>query len=288
MEPCLEVDPARFAIVVGPQFTATLLKEICEQSGTRSYSKSEDALFTYDSIVQEGIRTLGETEKFRDPSERAKFEVMYKNACELDPLFALRKIAASLQEAGRYGEWLTRIFQVPLPGAAKPTPSIMQLVDLQRRGALIMYTHCDDIMSRIGGFEPAVLEDAPSAERWSRGESLSILHVHGVYSRPETVKLDCGVYDEHSHPMHDSFKELKKVFQHRNVVTIGFTSASLEDPMLARFCKSFMSQKHYFSISDSFQSVPSLLLQCRQAEEWSLGNSLMAMTDSSLALCEFS
>jgi len=169
-EPYVEIDPSKFMILLGPQFTSTVLKEL----GVRE-SCGKTPVLSFSGIVERGISLLLETEQFQSDSERSKYEMLYRNAYELDPLFAVRKLAASLKKSGHYATWLKRVFEVPLEAengrSLQRSPSLQRLLELQRRGALLVYTHCDNVLDRAVDLQSILLEDAENTGRWCRGET---------------------------------------------------------------------------------------------------------------------
>lgn len=242
----LDIQPDRFAVIVGPQFATQVVRELLD----RSSAAQEQAVvptFEFKSIVDRGVSYLLEKESFIDDAARAKFEARYSNAYELDPVFVLRKIASSLQAAGCYGEWLAELFECRLPPTAsrRTSASLQRLLALQSRGALLVYVHCDEILARVAGQELLVMDDTEEMERWAVGERVGILQPHGVYSKPESVQLDCQLYDSAggNHPLSAAMEELKRVLHRRSVVLLGDDwAAPSSDPLLANFCKRFLGE----------------------------------------------
>lgn len=258
MDPCLEVDPTSLLLIVGPQFTLTVLEELALHSSAPTLD--------YASAFEEGVRMLCGPESVGSDAERQKQGMLYRNAYELDPSFALRKVTESLKKDGRYEEWLSRLFErdLPPPPIGATSESLRHLLKLQGHGALVVYTHCDDTLSRVT-HTPAIHLDNPElAEKWAKRLSSGFLHVHGVYTEPSTVKLDCSLYDHSSTPIHPAAGVLQRELARRSTVVIGFDSHAT-DPLHAKFLDGFVSQsakRHVFSIG---QGVPHCLPVASQA-----------------------
>ena len=243
MDSRLEIQPDRFAVVVGPQFATQVVKELF-RDGARDGADEKVTLPTFDfkSIVDRGVSYLLEKETFVDDAARAKFEARYSNAYELDPVFVLRKITSSLRAAGCYGEWLAELFECRLLTGGSSSESLERLLDLQSRGALLVYAHCDEIVARAAGQEPVVLNDLGDLERWATGERVGILQPHGVYSKPDSVQLDCQLYDGAAHPLSAAMERLEQALGGRSVILLGddWGAALSHDPLLANFCRRFV------------------------------------------------
>lgn len=277
MEPCLEIDPSKYVLVIGPSFTKTVLQELqgpkafksesigecMETAATTEAAAQRSPSFDLGNIVNEGIGILLESEDFQSEEDRLKCEVLYKNAYELDPLFAYRKVAANLQKLGKYADWLKRSFEVHLE-APHNSPSLSYLLELQKKGALLLYAHCDDVLSKASNTLPILLEDQEALELWYKGEREGFLHVHGVYWEPYTVKIDCEVYENQAHQMKPALEGLKQVFEERHRVMIGFDDHS-SDPLLTKFLEKFIANsggvetsKHSFQLLTQGKSVSEL------------------------------
>ena len=243
MDARLEIQSDRFAIVVGPQFATKIVKELLG----RTDEPATLPTFEFKSIVDRGVSYLLKKESFTDDAARAKFEARYSNAYELDPVFVLRKITSSLRTAGCYGEWLAELFECRLPPSASrgTSASLQSLLALQSRGALLVYVHCDEILARVSGQEPVLLEDV---ERWAAGERMGILQPHGVYSAPDSVQLDCQLYDSSGgggHQLSAAMEKLRQNLCRRSIVLLGNDWATpASDPLLANFCRRFLSDKN--------------------------------------------
>jgi hypothetical protein len=239
MSLCLEIQPQRYAIVVGPNFAAEVVKEAL-------HTDSDDVklpAYEFRSIVNHGVSYLLDKETFASDTERAKFEARYKNAYELDPVFVLRKIISSLQTAGCYKEWLTELYACKFPTNLKESRSLQRLLTLQSQGALLVYVHCDDILARAAGQEPVLLNNEKQMERWAKGECVGFLQPHGVYTEPDTVQLNCQLYDSDAPTVKAEVERLKQFLCSRSTILLGDDWSKLSsDPLLANFCKRFVSE----------------------------------------------
>ena len=285
MEPSIEIEPSKFVIVVGPRFTANVLSELTTSRSPGCDHKAP--VFAYKDIVDEGITLLLQTETFQNDGEKTKYETLYRNAYELDPAFALRKVAVNLKKAERYQEWLNRLFGWRVEHSLRASPSLQHLLDLQRNGALLVYTHYDDLLDQAAELQPVLLKDA---ERWSAGECPGFLHVHGVLSEPGTVKLDCDFYETIStHPSHQATAGvLKAVFQKRHAVVVGF-DACVEDPLQSQFMETFLDEKdtrHAFVLDQA--TPPSGLPLVLSSASFSvpLASAVAVVGESSQSLCK--
>lgn len=242
----LEIQPECYTVVVGPNFATKVVEEILDDGDDVKLPT-----FEFRRIVDHGVSYLLDKETFTSDAERAKFEARYKNAYELDPGFVLRKIISNLQTAGCYKEWLAELFACNIH-ARKASKSIQCLLTLQSQGALLVYVHCDDIIARVAGLEPVLLENEKQMERWAKGECAGFLQLHGVYSSPDTVQLDYQLYDS-AHPLHARIERLKQLLCNRSTILIGDDWNQLSsEPLLARFCERFLTEsteRHSFLFS---------------------------------------
>ena len=284
LELCVEIDPSQFVILVGPQFVTTVLKEL------GVYDCCKPPVSSFSGIVEQGINLLLESEQFQNDSERSKYEMLYRNAYELDPMFALRKVAAGLKKSGLYADWLKRTFELRLEAEdvkmLHTSPSLQRLLELQRRGALLVYTHCDDVLDRAANVQSIPLENVEGVESWSKGEAPGILRVHGVYWEPGSVKLDCDFYENVAHPLRSSVEMVQKILDAKHKIAIGFDAPST-DPLQSKFLETFVSKsykQHTFFMSECpsqesfYLSIPSNL---------AVNTAITTVTENSLSLCKF-
>ena len=249
----LEIQPDHYTIVVGPKFSAEVVKDLLD-NGSSARVKLPASEFK--CIVDRGVSHLLKRETFASDADKAKFEARYNNAYELDPVFVLRKILSSLQTAGCYEEWLEELFACNVP-AQQTCRSLQHLLTLQSKGALLVYVHCDDIIARAAGLEPVLLENEEQIERWAKGEGpAGILQPHGVYSRPDTVQLDCSIYDDATHPLKATIGRLKHLLSSRSTILLGDDWDQLPtDPLLTHFCNHFVRESTQLVINTARDSA---------------------------------
>ncbi len=297
--PCLEVNPKKFVIVMGPPFTAAVLHQAFGESGTTQSSKNSSRnaprLPAVDvaGMVNEGLSILTESRQFQSEAERADTEQLYRSALEAEPVM---KLSTSMQQCGRYAEWLDRCFRlVDMPTRA---PALLrQLVDLQDRGALLVYTGCDDVLSKLAGQQVLLAETKEGVERWGRGQLKGIMHVHGVYWKPGSVQLNCDVYKTPSHPTRAALEHLGSIFKERFVLSMGVCDINqLDNPMMAVFIRTFLTvASHHQSFSLTLEKgslyaagISSGLLQLPGLRKrgGELADLVLPLRETSKMLCE--
>ena len=289
--PSLEIDPSKYVVVIGPSFTATVLDEV--NSRDEHSSLDQRPALTSGHILAVGIQVLLEAETFNSQAEKVKCETLYKNAYELDPRFAIRKLSSSLQKCGKYGDWLKRSFEVDLRHWNE-SPSLTQIRHLQERGALLVYTHYDDVLSQASNTQPVLLNDSQHFERWTRGESGGILHVHGIYSDPNTVTFNCETYDSPNHSMSPTSDTLRQLFLKRHVIMIGFDSENhTEDPLLTTFAEKYIasvpSNQHTFHLTRASNPVDLYCVHNIEVDQQAVpqpNTCVYPLNESSLSLCK--
>ncbi len=273
--PSLEFDPRTFLLVIGPQFTATVLSEIGVDSSIFALTNRR--------LVNLGIEVLLQTGEFQSDAERVK--CLYSNAYELDPLFAVKKLSSSLQKNGKYKEWLTKAFKFDIIPLNK-SPSLQKIKHFQQEGALVLYMHFDDILSRLSKTQPVLMNDASSVEMWCNGESNGILYLHGVYSDHETVVLDTDTY----HTNHPLKATLSKVLYKRHILMLGFdTEKNDDDHLLTKFTEQYMHglhenlhSIHLTKAREPFQSICVQKVSCVKAPS----SCLHTLSGTSVDVCE--
>ncbi|APR83464.1 Hypothetical protein A7982_08813 [Minicystis rosea] len=89
---------------------------------------------------------------------------------------------------GDYGRWLRESFKgIPIRDRAVPEA----LVAL---GVPLLTTNYDDVLERVNGLPACTWRDTADVERVLRGDDRAIVHLHGVYQRPDTVVLGVRSY----------------------------------------------------------------------------------------------
>ncbi len=252
--PSLEIDPSKFIIVLGPLFTAvTLRRSIADNEISTTSPRNPPRLPAVDvrGMVNEGIGILLESGQFQSEAELKECEQRYRDALKVEPL---AKLSASMQQCGRYAEWLERCFKldaVALRG--DPPPALTHLSKLQERGCLLVYTGCDDTLSKLSNLPVLLPQDRESIAQWKSGAQRGIMHVHGVYWKPESLQLNCEVYMNSSHPAIPAFEQLGHIFEEKFVISIGICESQLRDnPTMSRFANTFLCaarHRHCFNLT---------------------------------------
>lgn len=231
-QPCLEIDPSDFVIAIAPSFVSYVLSgERRGGPGTAPAPKLPAASLS--DMIDEGVSILLSSRHFESENERLEFEQFCRRMLLGDPL---RKLISNLHMNGGYIEWLRRCFMLdPVPACSDETLAILkQLLYLQERGALLLYTGYDDALSKLSNLQVVLPEGKNSVVEWARGERRGLLHVHGVYCKPESLQFDCEMYDR---PV---IEELGRVFQAKHVVSFGAYDTQLDNPILVRFSNIFL------------------------------------------------
>ena len=230
LRPCLEVEPSRFIIVLGPRFVATVLSEMVAAEETKLPALG------LTEMINEGISVLLDLRQFQNERERADFEKLCRNAFQVDPL---TRLLYNLQHCGGYASWLERCFQLRIEPSRNCPPILERLLELQNQGALLVYTGCDDTLSRLTSQRVHLPTD--SLADWMAGRKKGFLNVHGVYWKPESLQLNCEAYTNPSHPSRVSMGLLEQLFQQKSVIAVGTCDRTdLANPMLAAFAQRFL------------------------------------------------
>ena len=229
--PCLEIEPSKFMLVVGPRFAATVLSEMVAVEGAKFPALG------LAEMVNEGISILLGLKQIQNEAQRAECEKLYRNTFQEDPL---PRLLQELQRCGGYDSWLERCFQLHTESFSKNSPPILErLLELQSHGALLMYTGCDDTLSKLTNQQ--VLLPTEDLSDWLMRRKRGFLNIHGVYWKPKSLQLNCEVYTDPSHPCRLAFGQLEQIFQQRSVIALGTCDhIDLATPMLAAFAKSFL------------------------------------------------
>ena len=245
--PSLEIDPSKFIIALGPQFTAIALRRSFagdEDSAIRSAPPSiKLPALDVKGMVDQGIAILLESRgQFQSEAELSQYEQLYRDALEVDPL---AKLSLSMHQCGRYAEWLERCFKLDaIP--ERPCAALAHIPKLLEMGSLLVYTGCDDVLSKLTNLPVLIPQDKDSILQWWRGAKRGIMHVHGVYWKPESLQLNCEAYTDPNHPVLPAMEQLGHIFKERYVVSLGMCESHLQDnPMMAKFAGSFLRAARY-------------------------------------------
>ena len=238
----IEVDPVRTLLVLGPQITA-----LCMSEGKDNVS-SHPSFLEYRKIVEGGIKRSLELENFSSNEAKKRKEMLLLNAYELEPAFAAYKVLEALKQHNEYDSWMTETFchskDYNFDGTSSPT--LQYILSLRREGVRLIYTHYDDLLARALGLPVVLMEDEEGARKWSQGFP-ALLHLHGIFSRPQSMKIDCLCYNSivGGGKTADIVREQ---FQSRAVLFLGFDEPFV-DPFLPKVLSTFATP---FTMPTSF------------------------------------
>ena len=255
MDPVLQIDPERCVLVMGPQLAAAAL----------SLSEGVPAALSYAMLIDIGVQKMLEVEARKSVEERSRKHSLLVNAYELEPAFAACKVVESLREHGVYQQWLNNLFGslLSLPTQKRVGGLVDRLLSLQERGALLVYTYYDTILDVALKTSPIFLGDKEAVRGWASYQKIGLLHVHGVYSQPDSVCCDCVNYKKLVGEAPGGHI-LKEVCRNRSVIFIGF-DGEFYDPFISKFARTFLCPSH----------PPPLLLSSLAAKLPSLDTFLM-------------
>ena len=227
--PCLEIDPVRTMMVLGPQVTAQCLGDCSTHH------------LSYRQLVESGIKTALEMESFRSKEDRARKETLLRHAYELEPAFASSKVVEVLRSHGRYENWLKQTFSAANVKLTEKGNTVLQhLLALRQEGVRLAYTHYDETLSRVLGLPPVILEDEEGVKKWSQGFP-ALLHLHGVAVHPQSVMFDCLSYENAVGGAPSAHLVLEQ-FRSKTVIFVGFDDIYF-DPFLHKLVKTFATSQ---------------------------------------------
>jgi hypothetical protein len=139
-----------------------------------------------------------------------------------DLLASAEKISIKLQNGGEYGRWL------------QDTVALLKARDRRIIEALaklpvqIATTNYDSLLEDVTGRQPVTWLQPESVDRWIRGDSHGILHLHGFWQDPKSVVLGIRSYDQ---VVGDERIQtlLKAIWATRTFLFIGY-GKGLKDP----------------------------------------------------------
>ena len=249
MEPIVQFDPERCVLVLGPQLTAASL----------ALKDGVPAALSYKVLIEAGVQKTLELETFHSNEEKQRKQTLLANAYELDPAFVGSYMVEALKTYGIYDQWLLEVFSsLHNTPVQRGTSSVVdQLLMLQEKGTLLVYTYYDTILDQAMGTAPVLLESEENVHNWALRRTQGLLHVHGVYSRPQSVCCDCVNYNK---LVGDSKggSILRDVCKTRSVIFLGFGSR-FYDPFLAKFASTFICSIQTYMPSIVLSSTGKLL-----------------------------
>ena len=228
----LEIDPVRTLLVLGPQVTCVCLSEAKSTLTAPSF-------LSYKTLVEKGIQKSVELERSNDYEDsRSRREMLLQNAYELEPSFAAYKVVESLKAYNQYEPWIKESFH----GAREihfdfeSSRTLQHIMHLRKRGVRLVYTHYDDILARALGLPVVLMEEEENTRKWSQGFP-ALLHLHGVFTNPYSLKMDCLAYQS-AIGNGKSAGILREQFQSRSVIFIGYDNQFM-DPFLPKIIQTF-------------------------------------------------
>lgn len=230
MEPVVQFDPERCVLVLGPELTTAALSQ---KDGLL-------AALSFRTLIEAGVQKALELETFHSNEEKQRKLTQLANAYELDPSFVGSYMVETLKKHGVYEQWLMEVFNSlhRLPVQRGGTSIVDQLLMLQEKGALLVYTYYDTILDQAMETAPLLLDSEESVRSWALRRTQGLLHVHGVYSRPQSVCCDCVNYDRLVGESKGG-SILRDVCKTRSVLFLGFGNR-FYDPFLAKFASTFI------------------------------------------------
>lgn len=262
----IEIDPVRTLLVLGPQITSLCLSE-SRKVPSSPQASSPLGFLSHRALAESCIRRALDLEDPEQDGARERRELLLRNAYELDPAFAMNKAMESLRERNGSERWLEEAFSPcrELGLELESSRTLQHLYQLRRKGVRLLYTHYDDTLARALGL-PVVLPDDGEEEvrRWAQGFP-ALLHLHGVHTRPDSVKIDCICYKSEV-GLGRAADVIREQFQSRMSLFIGYDSSHFLDPFLSKVVSTFAtpsvmptSLPLLLSLSRKQLSVPDVL-----------------------------
>ena len=277
MNPLLEVNPGACIFLIGPQIAACC----ATKHGGRPPP-------TYRAIVEAGILFAQEVQSFASEEDKKSQQQFLRNAYNQDPTVAAHKITEILKQNGCYSEWLHKTFNaagVQCTSSDSALATVKHLLNLQEKGALLVYTHYDTILDVVAGTDPIVVENETKFQKWLKNETSGFLHLHGVYSQPETVRVTCD-----GSPFNAA---VAQVFRKRLVILIGYDREYFDPliPLLLRkamYCEeSSLRYRPILLTTTPDQALPNFLqLGISQEEMYNLGSVVLAGSEKNFTIGE--
>ena len=249
----LEVDPATCAIVVGPQLVAEAFSNALGSGLIKSYCSVVDACVEAARSQLVGLASHEQRQK-----------ELLKVLLELDATVAAQVATKKLREDGLYKRWLSLLLDadiaVSVDGKARvglataserphigstADNAIRSLLQLQRKGALLMCTQYSTLLDRLAGTEPVLFNQQRKLEEWTRGERQGFLHLHGVFSSPETMVLSQVDYIPilKRQVASSTFPSIQDIFTRRLVIYVGYDDG-FYNPLIPALQRVLSSEDH--------------------------------------------
>lgn len=224
------VDPRHVLLVLGPQLTAQCL------SNSPLGGSNCPPFLSYRALVEDGIQRSLQLEQFLTEKERDHRETLLHSAYELEPCFAAYKVFEALRHHGQLQQWLRELFQCSSSQQVLQHGVLQQLLQLQRQGARLVYTHYDEVLATAMGLTVVLPDEEQLVRSWADGLP-SLLHIHGAISNLDSLKLACIGY-EAAMGSSPAGRILKEQFQHKTVIVLGMDQPYF-DPLLPKLLTTF-------------------------------------------------
>ena len=234
MDPALQIEPERCVLVLGSQLAAAAL----------ALPEGVPAALSYAMVVEIGMQKMLEVEGVDDMEEKARKQSLMLSAYELEPAFAASKVVETMRDHGIYQQWLEELFGslLALPTHRNEGGIVSQLHALQEKGVLLVYTYYDTILDLALNTTPVLLSDEEATRSWAARKTPGLLHVHGVYSQPDSMCCDCVNYRRLVGGACGG-QVLKEVCRNRSVIFLGF-DGEFFDPFLFKFSRTFLGPSY--------------------------------------------
>ncbi len=250
MTTALEVNPSACIFVAGPRLTACCRRDAESHTSPSSYLE----------LVASGISAVQELTKFASEEEGARVCQALRDAYERDPGVAASQVVEILHREGCYERWLEETFgHVSNQRSCLAShETVNHLINLQQQGALLACTQYDTIVDELAGTEPVCLDNEAAFDQWLNSK-LGFLHLCGVSSQPETVRLDGASLKNKLKSGSKCYASLAEIFKKRLVVFVGYDRREV-GPLLSTLVKPLFPE-------ESSLKNPPILITCSEEEQ---------------------
>jgi hypothetical protein len=191
---------------------------------------------TWSGLIRNGLDYLVVDRKDVDAShpEIVEANAALENGDTKSVLSAAKIMRSQLECHGQYPTWLHTVF-ANLQREVRHPEILNVLKDLHDRGAKLVTTNYDDLLEIYCGLRHIGRSNKDELQRYKRGTSNGVFHVHGSYHDSTEVVLDTSDYEK---IMEDEAVRgiLKKYLEYNTILFIGCGSG-LEDPNFGSLLK---------------------------------------------------
>ncbi|MCB9609833.1 MAG: SIR2 family protein [Polyangiaceae bacterium] len=151
----------------------------------------EDNVASWPGLIHSGLRRakdLGQLEERRAQLYAQLVDGMVPG----DMIKAAETVTEALggPGGGEYRRWLRETVGALTADRRELLDAVVGL------GAPMMTTNYDDLLSEVSGLRALPWTEASEVERWLHGDQEGVFHLHGHWSRPESVVLGAGSYED--------------------------------------------------------------------------------------------